>query len=59
LLGGAGARTRRPLFVTESCGRLDRGAVWRRHPDVETLLAAGGDTGQIRLTDDGEPTTGR
>jgi integrase/recombinase XerD len=29
LLGGAGARTRRPLFVTESGGRLDRGAVWR------------------------------
>jgi integrase-like protein len=29
LLGGAGARTRRPLLVTESGGRLDRGAVWR------------------------------
>jgi integrase/recombinase XerD len=29
LLGGAGARSRRPLFVTDSGGRLDRGAVWR------------------------------
>jgi integrase/recombinase XerD len=29
LLGGAGARIRRPLFVTETGGRLDRGAVWR------------------------------
>ncbi|MFI1996403.1 tyrosine-type recombinase/integrase [Actinoplanes sp. NPDC020271] len=28
-LGGAGARTRRPLFVTDSGGRLDRGAIWR------------------------------
>jgi len=27
--GGAGARARRPLFITDSGGRLDRGAVWR------------------------------
>jgi integrase/recombinase XerD len=28
-LGGAGARPRRPVFVTDSGGRLDRGAVFR------------------------------
>jgi site-specific recombinase XerD len=28
-LGGPGARRRRPLFVTDTGGRLDRGAVWR------------------------------
>ena len=27
--GGAGARPRRPLFITDSGARLDRGAVWR------------------------------